>query len=79
MGQLKKWVLMIKVFIQLNGPPSGYKGKRRFLKAALTSMYGSDYPYHFRNHTRSELANETVCYIKSHKQNKRECSMLTVF
>ncbi len=25
-----------RVFIQLNGPPSGYKGTLRFLKAALT-------------------------------------------
>lgn len=44
-----------RVFIQLNGPPSGYKGTRRFLKAALLSMYGSAYPSHFRNPTRSEM------------------------
>ena len=44
-----------KVFMQLNGLPSGYKGIRNFLKAALQSMYSSAYPFYFINPTRSEV------------------------
>ena len=31
------------VFIQINGPSTGYKSTWRFLKAVLFSMYGSAY------------------------------------
>ena len=37
-----------RVFVQINESPSGYKGTRKFLKATLSSMYGSEYFFHFR-------------------------------
>ena len=41
-------------FIQNNGALSGYKGTRRSLKAIL-SLYGSAYPFYFRNPARSGM------------------------
>ena len=53
-------VFMIKRgFIQLNGPSSGYKGIRKFLKAFLLSMYGSAYSFHIGNPT-SEIMKRFV-------------------
>ena len=49
-----------KGFIQLNGLSSGFKGTWKFLKAVLLPMYGSAYPSHFRNFTRSEMMKQFV-------------------
>lgn len=69
----------MRCFIQLNGPPSGYKGTRKFLKTALLSMYGSSYPSHFRNPTRSELMKLFVTSKVINKINENDASCLPCF
>ena len=49
-----------KAFIQLIGPPSGYKCTWMFLKAILLSMYDSAYPSHFRNARRNQIMKRFV-------------------
>ena len=52
---------MVKVFfIQLNAPPSSYKGIQKFLKEVLLTIHGSSFPSHFKNLTRSEVMRQFV-------------------
>ena len=44
-----------KNFIQLNGFSLGYKGTLKFLKAVIFFMYGSAYPFLFRNARRNQI------------------------
>ena len=39
----------MRVFIMLNGPESGYKNIRKFLKAALIEMDGVSYFQYFKH------------------------------
>ena len=54
-------------FIQLNGPSFGYKGIKKFLKAALVSIYDSADPSQFW--ISYKKWDETICITKSYKQN----------
>ena len=56
-------------FIELNGPPSGYKVTHGFLKADLLSMYGSAYPSHFRRIFYKKYGDEAISNVKNYKQN----------
>ena len=49
-----------RFLIQLNGLPSGFKGTRSFLKAALQSIYSSTYHFHFKNSTKCEMMERFV-------------------
>ena len=37
----------MRVFVEINGPPAGYKGTRKLLKAALIKKYGCRFYTHF--------------------------------
>lgn len=47
-------------YIQINGPPSGYKNNRRFLKLALLQRYGNQYYNHFKPVSNNKILSEVV-------------------
>lgn len=61
-----------RVFILLNGPPSGYRKTRKFLKAALISMFGSSYSKHFTN-VSAQFSKNIVSGVVSKIMNNSDC------
>lgn len=49
-----------RTFIQINGPPSGYKNTRKFIKAGLISMFGVNYAANFSNTHRNKIMKNFV-------------------
>ena len=54
-----------RVFIQINGPSSGCKGTCK----SSYILYGSAYPFHFRNFTRIEMMKRIVTSEVTRKIN----------
>lgn len=61
-----------RVFKLINGPPSGYRNTRKVLKAALISMYGTNYADHFKNKFRSQTLGKYVTSKVVEKINNQD-------